>query len=95
MTSTAFSSPWEGVWSLDAIVNRRLRRPRTTGVTMVIDSGLGAFALRDLLAIAGEHIDHWKFGFGTSALMPLHDPRGEARPAPRARYPDLSGRHPA
>jgi phosphosulfolactate synthase len=68
MTSTGFKSPWQGVWSLDAIVNRRIRRPRTTGVTMVIDTGLGASSLCDLL---GDHIDHWKFGFGTSALMPL------------------------
>jgi phosphosulfolactate synthase len=70
MSSPRFSSPWEGVWSLDAIVNRRIRRPRTIGVTMVIDSGLGTSALRDLLALADEHIDHWKFGYGTSALMP-------------------------
>ena len=71
MASTGFSSPWEGVWSLDAIVNRRIRRPRTVGITMVIDSGLGASALSDMLALTGAHIDHWKFGFGTSALMPL------------------------
>jgi len=71
MTSTGFKTPWQGVWSLDAIVNRRIHRPRTTGVTMVIDTGLGASALRDLLDLAGEHIDHWKFGFGTTALMPL------------------------
>jgi phosphosulfolactate synthase len=71
MTSTKFNLPWEGVWSLDEIINRRIRRPRMTGVTMVIDSGLGASALRDILALAGEHIDHWKFGFGTSALMPF------------------------
>jgi phosphosulfolactate synthase len=71
MTPTGFKSPWQGVWSLDAIVNRRIRRPRTTGVTMVIDTGLGVSSLRDLLDLAGEHIDHWKFGFGTSALMPL------------------------
>ncbi len=38
---------------------------------MIIDTGLGATALRDIMALAGEHIDHWKFGFGTSALMPL------------------------
>ena len=38
---------------------------------MVIDTGLGVSSLRDLLDLAGEHIDHWKFGFGTSALMPL------------------------
>lgn len=71
MTATGFKSPWQGVWSLDAIVNRRIRRPRNTGVTMVIDTGLGASSLRDLLDLAGDHIDHWKFGFGTSALMPL------------------------
>jgi phosphosulfolactate synthase len=70
VSSPRFSSAWQGVWSLDAILNRRIRPPRTIGVTMVIDSGLGASALRDLLGLAGEHIDHWKFGFGTSALMP-------------------------
>ncbi len=63
-------SAWQGVWSIDAIVNRRLRRPRATGVTMVIDTGLGLAAMRDILDLAGEHIDHWKFGFGTTALMP-------------------------
>jgi phosphosulfolactate synthase len=73
MTSkeTAFKSPWQEVWTLDAIVNRRVHRPRMTGVTMVIDTGLGLSATRDVLDLAGRHIDHWKFGFGTSALMPL------------------------
>lgn len=71
MTSATFKTPWQGVWSLDALINRRIRRPRTTGITMVIDTGLGISALRDILALAGDHIDHWKFGFGTSALMPL------------------------
>lgn len=63
-------SAWQGVWSLDAIINRRLRRPRATGVTMVIDIGLGLSAMRDILDLAGQHIDQWKFGFGTTALMP-------------------------
>lgn len=63
-------SAWQGVWSLDAIVNRRLRRPRAAGVTMVIDTGLGLSTMRDILELAGQHIDHWKFGFGTTALMP-------------------------
>src|ERR1700740_3014215 len=70
MFSPGFSSPWEGVWSLDAIVNRRICRPRVIGVTMIIDNGLGASMAGDILTVAGEHIDHWKFGFGTSALMP-------------------------
>jgi phosphosulfolactate synthase len=63
-------SAWKGVWSLDAIVSRRLRRPRTTGVTMVIDTGFGLSAMRDTLDLASQHIDQWKFGFGTTALMP-------------------------
>ncbi len=67
---TSAESAWQGVWSLDVIVNRRLRRPRTTGVTMVIDTGLGLSTMRDTLHLAGSHIDHWKFGFGTTALMP-------------------------
>ena len=64
------NSAWKGVWSLDAIVSRRLRRPRTTGVTMVMDTGLGLSAMRDTLDLASQHIDQWKFGFGTTALMP-------------------------
>ena len=63
-------SAWQGVWSLDAIVNRRLHRPRAAGVTMVIDTGLGLSSMRDILDLAGQHVDHWKFGFGTTALMP-------------------------
>lgn len=71
MSLPRFSSPWEGVWSLDEIINRRNPRPRATGITMVIDNGLGASMVRDILMIGGEHIDHWKFGFGTSAFMSL------------------------
>jgi len=67
---TAVNSAWSGVWSLDAIINRRQRRPRRTGVTMVIDTGLGLSAMRDVLDLAAAHVDHWKFGFGTTALMP-------------------------
>lgn len=71
MRSNGFQVPWQGVWSLDAMINRRSRRPRSTGITMVIDTGLGVLALRDLLALSADHVDQWKFGFGTSALMPL------------------------
>ena len=69
--------PWGGVWGLDAAMDRRLQRPRDRGVTMVIDTGLGRTATADLLEISGAHIDHWKFGFGTSALMPPHVLRGK------------------
>jgi phosphosulfolactate synthase len=37
---------------------------------MVIDVGIGVSGLRDILSLAAPHIDHWKLGFGTSALMP-------------------------
>jgi len=68
--SPSAKSPWEGVWSLDAIIKRRLKRPRSTGLTMVLDTGVAPAALQDLLTLASQHIDHWKFGFGTSALTP-------------------------
>jgi len=69
---SSFKSPWRGVWGLDKAIDRRSRRPRKTGVTMVIDTGLGAQATEDLLDVIGGHVDHWKFGFGTSALTPGH-----------------------
>lgn len=63
--------PWLGVLGLDAAIDRRLQRPRRTGVTMVIDTGLGRTAMADMLELAAPHIDHWKLAFGTSALMPV------------------------
>ncbi len=61
--------PWHGVWGLDAAIDRRLQRPRERGITMVIDTGLGRMETADILDLAAPHIDHWKFAFGTSALM--------------------------
>ncbi len=48
----------------------RTRKPRSTGVTMVIDKGLGYAALRDLLDIAAPWIDVWKLGWGTTRVQP-------------------------
>ena len=48
----------------------RLERDGTGGVTMVIDGGLGPAETADVLTAAGRWIDHWKLGFGTSALTP-------------------------
>jgi len=50
-------------------VDARSTKPRLAGATMVIDTGRGLAATADLLAIAGDYIDHWKLSFGTSALM--------------------------
>lgn len=49
-------------------LGNRLNKPRTTGLTMIIDKGLGLGETRDLLNLAGDYIDFFKLGFGTSAL---------------------------
>ena len=59
-----------GAWN-DIIVpplgNRR-GKPRQTGLTMVIDKGLGLSETKDLLETAAGYIDLLKLGFGTSAF---------------------------
>jgi phosphosulfolactate synthase len=49
---------------------RRTGKPRTEGLTMVIDKGLGFRAFEDLLESAAPYIDMLKIGFGTSPLYP-------------------------
>lgn len=46
----------------------RSKKPRGKGLTMVLDKGLGLGETKDLLDIAGDHVDLIKLGFGTSAL---------------------------
>jgi phosphosulfolactate synthase len=46
----------------------RNTKPRDTGITMVIDKGLGLRALQDLLEVTGNYLDYLKLGFGTSVL---------------------------
>lgn len=57
-------------WELELefpLMDRR-PKPRNTGLTMVLDKGLGIGETRDLLEMAGHHIDFLKLSFGTSAL---------------------------
>ncbi len=49
----------------------RLSKPRTRGLTMVIDKGIGLTAFEELMETAGTYIDVVKLGFGTPALYPL------------------------
>ncbi|RUS48057.1 phosphosulfolactate synthase [Cohnella sp. AR92] len=58
------------VWpcALEDPTEKRNGKPRQTGLTMVIDKGLGPSAFNDLLLTAGDYIDLLKFGFGTSPL---------------------------
>lgn len=46
----------------------RTSKPRETGVTMVIDSGMGLSQVRDTLEISGPFIDYVKLGWGTGAV---------------------------
>ena len=47
----------------------RSRKPRTRGVTMLLDKCQGPSATEDLLAMSGDYIDFWKMSYGTSALL--------------------------
>lgn len=47
----------------------RRKKPRRSGVTMVIDKGLGLRGTRDLLETAAEYLDFLKLAFGSSALF--------------------------
>lgn len=61
-------SPFAGV--MEAPIAGREEKPRQVGLTVVMDKGLGPVATRDLLTVAGNYIDFWKFGFGTAVLHP-------------------------
>lgn len=69
MMNTARSNgAWHSIVELPE--TRRLVKPRTTGITMVIDKGLGLRETQDLLEMAADHIDFLKIAFGSSALYP-------------------------
>jgi phosphosulfolactate synthase len=57
---------WEGVTEMP--VKGRSSKPRETGLTMVIDKGIGIHQLEDLITTAGDYVDIIKLTFGTSAL---------------------------
>ncbi|MGB9979107.1 phosphosulfolactate synthase [Methanobacterium sp.] len=46
----------------------RAEKPRKSGITMMLDKGMGLRVLEDLMEVSGEYIDLAKFGWGTSAL---------------------------
>ncbi|NGQ94725.1 phosphosulfolactate synthase [Brevibacillus sp. SYP-B805] len=60
---------WPASWIDPSLA--RADKPRTRGLTMVIDKGLGLHAFHDLLQLAAPYIDICKLGFGTSALYPI------------------------
>ena len=58
---------WDPI--VESLIGDRTQKPRATGVTMVIDTGVGLGLLRDTLELAGHCIDHWKLSFGTSVFL--------------------------
>ena len=46
----------------------REEKPRTQGLTMVLDKGLGLETAESLMNISGEYVDYLKFGWGTSIV---------------------------
>lgn len=54
-------------------IPERTRRPRTKGLTMVMDKGLSINQIQDILAISMPYIDIVKLGFGTAYVTPNLD----------------------
>ncbi|KJS21667.1 MAG: hypothetical protein VR72_09210 [Clostridiaceae bacterium BRH_c20a] len=57
---------WDDIITLP--LGARSRKPRTKGLTMIIDKGLGYEETKDLLEVASDYIDFLKLGFGTAAF---------------------------
>lgn len=57
---------WENCFLMP--VSGRTSKPRQTGLTMILDKGLGLNATKDLVEVAADYIDVVKFSFGTSAF---------------------------
>jgi phosphosulfolactate synthase len=62
-------SHWGDLAVIAELRRQRTSAPRSKGLTMVIDTGLGVGATEDLLEVAGDYIDLWKLSFGTSVFV--------------------------
>jgi phosphosulfolactate synthase len=54
--------------SFEFLSKKREGKPRTCGITMVLDKGLGLETAESLMDISGEYVDYLKFGWGTSIV---------------------------
>lgn len=59
-------------WSqwISDVLPGRVEKPRISGLTMVIDTGLPITMMRDIFQLAADHIDYWKFGFASASTCP-------------------------
>jgi phosphosulfolactate synthase len=51
-------------------IPERTKKPRVSGITMVMDKGLSVREAEDFMSIAEPHVDIVKLGFGTSFVTP-------------------------
>lgn len=51
-------------------IPQRSKKPRTSGITMVMDKGLSLQEARNLCEVGSEYIDLLKLGFGTGLITP-------------------------
>lgn len=51
-------------------IPNRTQKPRTEGLTMVMDKGLSIQEVSNFISIAGPYVDIVKLGFGTSLVTP-------------------------
>jgi phosphosulfolactate synthase len=51
-------------------IPERNQKPRTAGITMVMDKGLSVAEARNFLSVSHPHVDIVKLGFGTSFVTP-------------------------
>ena len=56
------------VKAFEFLLNKREQKPRSKGITMVLDKGLGLETAESLMNIAGDYVDYLKFGWGTSII---------------------------
>jgi len=53
-----------------SFIPERPSKPRSEGLTMVMDKGLSLREARDFAEVGGEYVDLVKLGFGTSVITP-------------------------
>lgn len=51
-------------------IPERIAKPRDRGITMVMDKGLSIEEAKNMISVAGPHIDIVKLGFGTAFVTP-------------------------
>ena len=54
--------------AFDFLLKTREEKPRSKGITMVLDKGLGLETAESLMNISGDYVDYLKFGWGTSII---------------------------